>query len=57
MMLKKSLMMKERQNSISIFEKSYYILYFVVAFVAGIILFPLSFIVSKEQHNFDGYDL
>ena len=56
-MTKKSLMMQERQNSFSTFEKSFYILYFVVAFIAGLIVYPLSFIVSKEQHNFDGYDL
>lgn len=56
-MTKKNLMTEETKTNFSIFERAFYICYFVVAFIAGIILYPMSFLVSKEQHNFDGYDL
>ena len=32
-------------------------IYFFVAMLAAIILYPLSFLVSKTHHESDGYDL
>jgi ABC-type phosphate/phosphonate transport system permease subunit len=38
-------------------ETVYAIMYFLIAIVAAIILYPLSFLFSKVHHEESGYDL
>jgi hypothetical protein len=46
-------MMKPLINTL---EFIYMIIYFTIALLAGIILFPLSFLFSKPHFEYDGYD-
>ncbi len=38
-------------------ETVYAIMYFLIAIIAAIILYPLSFLFSKVHHEESGYDL
>ncbi len=38
-------------------ETVYAIMYFLIAIVAAIILYPISFLFSKVHHEESGYDL
>jgi ABC-type phosphate/phosphonate transport system permease subunit len=37
-------------------ETVYAIMYFLIAIIAAIILYPLSFLLSKVHHEESGYD-
>ena len=39
------------------FEMVYAIMYFLIAVIAAIILYPLSFLFAKPHHEESGYDL
>ena len=39
------------------FEMVYAIMYFFIAIVAGVILYPLSFLSNKDHYEESGYDL
>jgi hypothetical protein len=41
----------------SFFEMLYFMIYFLIAIIAGIILYPLSFLVKKEHYEEGGYDV
>ena len=39
------------------FEMVYVVIYFLIAVVAGIILYPISFLIKKEHYEESGYDV
>lgn len=49
---------KKMKNKLySFFEMSYSVVYIIVALIAGIILYPLSFLAKKTHYEEDGYDV
>jgi hypothetical protein len=38
------------------FEMFYILIYFFIAILAGILLYPLAFLFSGKHHEEDGYD-
>jgi len=41
----------------SFLEMVYFMIYFLIAIIAGIILYPLSFLIKKEHYEESGYDV
>jgi len=41
---------------INFLEMCWMIMYFAIAFLAFLVLYPLSFLFSKPHYEYDGYD-